>query len=293
MIVVACATVGVLLCVCPRLAQAQDAMTTLNQANSALDKGAVRDAIELYERFADQGGKHPDISYNRGVAYLTRYRSESAKPGDLGQAAAAFEESLVMRPGDEQVEHTLDLVRAEVARKRSRQGGQPDVTANTSAWRSVIKLATERTWAYLSLFSALILSIGLVLRRGFRGVVHLAGGVISGIGLCALVVFSPMAGLTYYVRHSLALAVVVQPSAPLLDDKGAPKPGQVVPEAGLVDVMEQKGSLVHVRWGKLDGFTAPRNIRIVRPIVGDSFRTTPLESVRCLDNYWDNQNAVG
>ena len=67
---------------------------------NALSEGKFEDAIDEFEAFADQGKPQPDASYNRGLAYLLRVRSGAAKPGDLGRAAAAFEEALSLRPDD-------------------------------------------------------------------------------------------------------------------------------------------------------------------------------------------------
>lgn len=64
--------------------------SVIERANAACNAGAYRDCIETYESFADEGGVHPDVSYNRGLAYLTRVQSGQPNPGDLGRAAAGF-----------------------------------------------------------------------------------------------------------------------------------------------------------------------------------------------------------
>ncbi|MDW8252125.1 MAG: hypothetical protein RMJ98_22750, partial [Myxococcales bacterium] len=58
----------------PRLGHAQGVEEVLRGGQEALRSGAIREAIERYEAFADQGGLHPDVSYSRGVAYLARVK---------------------------------------------------------------------------------------------------------------------------------------------------------------------------------------------------------------------------
>src|SRR5206468_2291112 len=87
----------------------------------ALKHGEYAAAIDTFEALADQGFVHPDASYDRGLAYVMRYRAHADRAGDLGRAAAAFEETLLLRPGDADADAALDLVRAEVTRKRARR----------------------------------------------------------------------------------------------------------------------------------------------------------------------------
>ena len=63
---------------------------------AALGRGEYAAAIDTFEALADQGFVHPDASYDRGIAYVMRFRARGDKAGDLGRAAAAFEETLRM-----------------------------------------------------------------------------------------------------------------------------------------------------------------------------------------------------
>ena len=62
--------------------------------------GEFGKAIDDLEHLADRGFVHPDASYDRGVAYVMRVRGGAERPGDLGRAAAGFEEALLLRPHD-------------------------------------------------------------------------------------------------------------------------------------------------------------------------------------------------
>src|SRR5690606_41219896 len=110
---------------------------------------------------ADRHPSHPDAGYNRGLAYAMRAR-EDPEPGDLGRAAAAFEETLAMRPGDAEAERALAIVRGEVTRRRSRD--HASVIARPSLDRLILGLARERTWAIAAITASCLLPIRLAPR---------------------------------------------------------------------------------------------------------------------------------
>src|SRR5262245_25063525 len=81
-----------------------DSQKTFSDAVTSLERGAYDDAIDLFESLADRGFVHPDASFDRAVAYVERARTPNARPGDLGRAVAALEETLLLRPGDPDAE---------------------------------------------------------------------------------------------------------------------------------------------------------------------------------------------
>lgn len=93
--------------------------TRFRQATSALTGGQTDEAIAKFESMADRSLVHPDVSFNRGVAYLKRALGPSSRDGDLGQAEAAFREALELRPADEAARGAADAVLLEVARRDS------------------------------------------------------------------------------------------------------------------------------------------------------------------------------
>jgi hypothetical protein len=131
----------------------------------ALQKGDFTTAIAELESLADRGFVHPDASFDRGLAYVARVRAGADRPGDLGRAAAAFAEASLLRGGDDdEASRALDAVRAEAARRRSRQGREVlDVRPSLS--RLVVGLASERAYSIVAFIASLGLAAALVLRR--------------------------------------------------------------------------------------------------------------------------------
>jgi tetratricopeptide (TPR) repeat protein len=229
---------------------------------AALEEGRFEDAIAQLEAFADRMPPHPDASYNRGLAYLMRVKNEAEKPGDLGRAAAAFEEALSMRPDDPEAARAVELVQGEVARRRSRRG-KDVVLARPTLDRVVIRLASESTWGIGAILGSLILAIGLVLRRR-EGSQHVAGIVLTPIGLVLLAALLPLYMGARHLRLNRKAGVLVAREAYLSDDTGARLGGDAIPEAAKVEVGERRGRMLEVRYGAVEGWLPADTVRVLR-----------------------------
>jgi hypothetical protein len=248
---------------------------------SALRDGSVNEAVEIFEALADRGFVDPDASYDRSLSYLGRVRAGTEHPGDLGRAAAALEEALLLRPDDKEAESALDLVRAEVARRRARGGATAELESRPTLERAVVGIVSERTWSFLAAFSSLLLTLGLVLRMiaasrdddpsdqkaaAREGTMHLASAIIVPLGSLCLVVFAGLAVGARQLRLTTRDGVVVTPEAHLVTEKGVLTTRGPIPEAARVEIGEQRGALVHVRWGAVEGWTQSDAVRrLARP----------------------------
>ncbi len=251
-------------------AASSDSAHDFAAANQALKRGAFTEAIDTLELLADRGFVHPDASFDRAVAYVGRARSSSAAPGDLGRAAAALSEVLLLRPDDDEADTGLARIRAEISRRHAREGTAP-VMARASLGRAVSSLLDENTWAKVALLGSLLLTLGLGLRRFVkRTSAELAGAI--GIGLGALLLVSG-AGLTAGARHfrlTSSPAVIVAEEARLLDESGKPLPQRsgtadsvTIPEGATVYVLERRPALLRVEWGSGEGWLTPGQLRIL------------------------------
>lgn len=260
----------------------EDTTSLFQRGVASLKNGEVNDAVEVFEALADRGFVHPDASFDRALSYLGRVRAGAERPGDLGRAAAALEETLLLRDSDRDAETALELVRAEVARRRARSGSSADVDARPTLDRAVFGFASEWTWAILAAIASLVLTAGLVLRwvagqmaeKGaetqrdmpLEGPLHLASTIAVPIGVVCLLVFAILAAGARQLRLTTAEGVVVAPEAHLLTEKGVLTSRGAIPEAARVELGEQRGALVHVRWGAVDGWTQSDAVRrLARP----------------------------
>ncbi|HEY3593869.1 MAG TPA: hypothetical protein VGL13_08345 [Polyangiaceae bacterium] len=244
---------------------------------TALRTGAMDEAVEIFEALADRGFVHPDASFDRSLSYLSRVRAGSEHPGDLGRAAAGLEETLLLRPDDHDAESALELVRAEVARRRARSGSSAEVESKPTLDRAIIGVASEWTWSILAMLSSALLTVGLALRalssqpRGSadapsdaaarENVMSLASAIAVPIGAICLLVFAGLGAGARHLRETTLEGVIVVPEAHLVTDKGTLTSAGPIPEAARVEVGEQRGSLVHVRWGAVEGFVPGDAVR--------------------------------
>lgn len=247
-----------------------DDLALYEQAVAAFNKGAPTEAIQHFELLADRGVKHPDISYDRAVAYLARARSAQAKPGDRGRAACALSEALVLRPEDKGAEALLVQVDHELSRERSRRG-TPSLLARDRLSRALVGLLSENTWALASLLWSLVLTVGIGLR--FATTTHrakLTGSIALALG--TLLGTLSITGLWFAIdeRQNTSRGVVVAPEAQLLDVTGAALPrkqlsaqDRLIPEGARVRVKGRTERLIQVEWGNVDAYVNPTEIQLL------------------------------
>jgi len=251
-------------------ARAESVDEAFRAATNALERGAYGEAIDRFEALADRGFQHPDASFDRALAYTGRARTPQAAPGDLGRAAAALEESLLLRHDDVEAERALETVRSEIARRHARRGNAP-MMARPSLGRAVATLLPENVWASLGALGSLGAALGLALRRfSGRRQAELAGGVLIGIGSLLLGVGTTLALAARHLRLTTTPAVVIAEEARLLDESGRPvnaKKGEsdIIPEGASVWVTERKGGLSRVEWGSSEGFVVAGQLRELAP----------------------------
>jgi hypothetical protein len=237
-------------------------------ALAALAKGADNQAIDRLELMADQGVANADASLLRAAAYLARADGSNAQPGDLGRAAAALNEVLVLRPDDPQAEHALEAVQAEIARRKSKQ--HESVVVRPRLARAIAALLPEQVWATLALLCSLAVAVGVVLRRLAKTpLLRLAGTVALSVGSALLAAFGSGAYAAEQFRVSSQSAVVVVPEARLTNENGRPLPAKrgadttSVPEGATVYVRERREGRCLVEWGSTDGWLSLNEVRLV------------------------------
>lgn len=258
------------LLVTPGRAGAEAPETALSEALDRLAKGAHDDAIDRLESLADTGASHPDLSYDRAVAYVERARSPNARPGDLGRAVAALEETLLARPDDAEAERALERVRGEIARRRARAGAEP-VVAKTTLGRAVVGVVTETTWTLLAAFGSALLTLGLALRSLSRSERRrLAATTGAAIGALILIVAGGLSYAARSYRLGSQPAVVVVGDARLLDADGKPLvqkggiPEHVsMPEGTSLFVKQRQGTLLRIEWGSTEACVQASQVRLL------------------------------
>ncbi len=203
-----------------------------------------------------------------------------------------------LRDNDVQADAALDLVRAEVTRRRARKAGS-GIDARPTLDRVIVGLVSDRAWAIASIVASCLLAIGIVLRRfdrppraaapeeearpatgdtpgghaaaapaalatsGPAHPLHVAGTVIVAVSIVALLALVPIAWHARTLRLTTRPGVVVATEAHLTDETGRAQGGDAIPEAAAVEVGERRGSVVHVRWGSAEGWLPATSVRVL------------------------------
>ncbi len=232
------------------------------QATEALSRGEYSAAIDQLEALADTGFAHPDASFNRGLAYVLRVSSRAERLGDLGQAAAAFEETLLMRPNDSAAEQALDTVRAEVTRRRSRKA-KDSIDVRPTLDRLVVGLGSEHSFGLAAVAASILFTIGLFLRRKPQGPAHVAGSILAPTALAAMLALVPLTYKARDLRLNTRPGVIVAPEVYFTDENGTALGGDPIPEAAGVETQKRTASLIFVRWGAREGWVPAQGVRLL------------------------------
>lgn len=236
------------------------------QASAALQAGEPSRAVELLERLADRGVQHPDVAYNRGVAYLERADSALSRPGDWGQAAAAFAEASALAPNDAAAEAGLEEARLRIARRRARASETGAVDTEPLAQRALGLLSQPILFGAAALGSLLvtlgIVGGGIAAWQARRSNWQLAARIVLGVGLAIAL---PAAGLEWARARWLAMstpAIVVSERASLLDAAGRPLPhSPALAEGQGVHVLESNGRLARIVTSGEDAWVPSASLR--------------------------------
>jgi hypothetical protein len=246
-------------------AEAEPNAALFTEGIAAMNRGAWDDAIDRFELLADRGFSNANVTYDRGIAYVKRAESHGARPGDLGRAAAALAETLLLEPNDADAAFALERVHQEIARRRARSHASQVDQRPSLGW-AVVGLLDEDTWALLAAIGSVALSLGLAVRFAARAAALALGAVVvASLGAALLAVTGSLAALSRYDRVHVHPAVVIVEEARLLDDNGAgiTGPGSVVPEGAMVRVVDERGNLARVEWGTLDGWLSLGQLRLL------------------------------
>jgi hypothetical protein len=244
----------------------------LERVRVLLEQGAFSEAIAELELWSDRGVLHPDLSFDRGVAYLGRAESPARRRADLGQAVAAFEEARHLDPEDEEAALIIERIRENISSERAKRDAD-GVVARPRLSRALLGLVGEDVFAGLGALGSLLSSLGAGLWIWARSQrTRLAGGIAAAFGLVLGVLGAGMAYTGLRLRTGAAPAVVVVEDARLLGADGQPlkvargastlgEASDRVPEGTLVHIRAERGLTLQVEWGDYDAWLNARDVR--------------------------------
>lgn len=239
-------------------ASAQENADLGREAHQAILDKKPGEAIDKLELLADRGVVDPVISFQRGRAYAERVHMEHDEPGDLGRAIHGFEEARELSrsgPVFESATRALQILRAEVARRRARSGDPVDIE-DLSLSRSIVRLLPENTWAILALATSIAFALSLAIRaRTKQQRIKTAFGTAAAI---ALPITLLTAGLTYaarYDRTSMREGIVIGSNVKPADSRHITMQNKSsLAEGARVRILESEEGYAHIHTGTLNAW---------------------------------------
>lgn len=217
----------------PAALAAESPQEAIRKSAQDLKEGKVESTLASLEGLADAGIVHPDLSYNRGVAYLKRSAQANQSALDLGQAAAGFAEASHLRPEDPGAKRALREVQELIASKSAEQGTSSE-NLTLGLGEQLLLWLNPKYLALLGLLGSLATSLGIAFRRSSRESRRTAGNVLALLAGLLLVLCSGGAFLRSSLFDQCRLAVVISRSAPILEESSAPKRGTPALRQGTV-----------------------------------------------------------
>jgi hypothetical protein len=219
------------------------ALAALQQQDSAR-------AVALFEGLADEGTLDAAVSFNRGLAYALRARTQP-QPGDLGRAAHAFEEARSLtRDAALRVdaEAALAQVRSEIARERGRSGAAPAMQPAPPVLRTVSATFPEDVWALGCLLSCAGLCVALGLLGATSRNARVGSRIAASVMATTLFSCALMLWVARAARTELTSGVVIAKEVRPADARHVPIASESpVPEGTRVDILGGEAGWTQVR----------------------------------------------
>ena len=239
-------------------------------AVARLHEGKPGEAIADFEALADHGVIVATVSFDRGLAYVSRVRAFGEQPGDLGEAAHGFLEAKTLSSDhglSADATRSLTLVRSEVGRRRAHAGEPVEFDPGLALGPSFLRLLSEDTWALLAIVGSIALGLGLFVRRAAREqTIRLAATVSTGVATLVLIVGTLSTFAARQERLSVTPGVSVSGGVRPTSDNGiVVANAPVIPEAAEVEILERGAGRSRVRWGSVNAWVPSGSVRAVAP----------------------------
>lgn len=208
-----------------------------DEAATFYSEGKFRQAVEAYESILKDGIRNSDIHFNLGNAYF--------KAGEYGLAMLNYERAYVLRPGDEDIRHNIQVV---AARLKDRVEAIP-LLAIVEWWNTVKRehdLETIFLWSVIWLWLCAIAAYFFFASRSIllRRVALMAGVLLFAVFTSTVFLLMDKQEDLQARRYAIVLAkAVTARSTP--DAAGVD--AFTIHEGLKVEILENSGDACHIR----------------------------------------------
>jgi tetratricopeptide (TPR) repeat protein len=172
---------------------------TFQEANQAYEQKKYGEAIALYEQLLREDYRSAALLYNLGLACLEN--------NELSKAVLYLERALLIKPGDEDVQHNLRIIKTQYLQD------QLDVIPESFLqrwWKNAYQLTSSGGWTILSVIFIWLAMAGLSIWRIGRSRNLRKWGFFVGIALLLIsLVFGNLAYSRYAYEYNNGRGVVM------------------------------------------------------------------------------------
>ena len=237
-------------------------------AVARMHEGKAGAAIADFEALADHGVVDASVSFDRGLAYVSRVRIGGEQAGNLGEAAHGFVEARNLtrnRSLAAEATRALGLVRAEVGRRRARAGESVEFDPGLALGPSFLRLLPEDVWGLLAVIGSVLLGLALFVgRAASERRSRIAAAMTAALASLLIVLGTTSMFAARHQRLTVTQGVIVSAGARPTDDRGLVIPNApIVPEGADVEILEHRGGWAQVRWGNVLAWIPAGSVRPV------------------------------
>jgi hypothetical protein len=232
-------------------------------AVASLSANKPQEAIAQLEALRDEGVEDAAVSFDLGLAYLSRAKIQES-PGDLGRAVHAFEEARVLTSDSNlraECTHLSGEVRSIVAKRRARVGLSTDMEEAPPPGRAFANVLPEATWAVLGLGGSALLLLALFVRWKGRGRARIAASIAAAAGAVVAIVSGFSAHERKVARETQEDGIVVADEVRPTDEKHIVLTDAPSLAAGMrVAIEERRAGYARVRAHKVSAWVPERTV---------------------------------
>jgi hypothetical protein len=249
--------------VAPRAAHAETTDERFGAAVASLSANKPQEAIVELEALRDEGVEDAAISFDLGLAYLSRAKIQEA-PGDLGRAVHAFEEAKALTADAAfraECTRLANEVRGVVAKRRARLGQSTDMEEAPPPARAFANTFAEETWATMGLAASALVMAALFARWKARGRVRIAAAIAGVAGALVAIVSGFAAHERKVARETQEDGIVVADEVRPTDEKHIVLNDAPALAAGMrVAIEERRAGYARVRAHKVSAWVPERTV---------------------------------
>ncbi len=176
----------------------QDIESLFEKANQAYQKENYQEALQTYQQLIDANKQSSELYYNIANAAFQNK--------EIGKAILYFEKAKLLAPGDQRINHNLNIARNQVDTEIIEI---PDFVL-VRWWRSMANFLSPIVWICAQLVCLMVILWGMYNWRLVQNVIMRKKGLLAiVVSTCLLILFLLLGRTAHYLEHNTIEGIVM------------------------------------------------------------------------------------